>query len=426
MFLRIAALAACVAVVCVAVPARATGPLNLDDAFQRVAQTHPDLRLFGPRHEQLEADRQTAALKPALMAGVVVENALGTGRISGLSGAEITLTLASVFERGGKLDARRTLAQSRIDALAVEREGRRLDLLAEVARRYLGVIAAQRSIEIAEVDVAQRKRLVAAAEHRLRAGASPQSVMFSAQAALARAELDGARAEQRRLAARQQLAALWGERMPTFDRVVGDPLTMPAIDDFQRLSDLIERTPELEQFVGEQRIREARLQLARTDSVPDASWQVGVRRLQADRDMGLIGSVSIPLGSSSRAAPAIRSAEAELMALEIERESRQLSLYSTLADAHGRYRVAQVEVESLQTKVIPLLAQAAAAAERAFVAGAASYLELAQLQSEQTQALKQRLETALEAQRALIEIQRLTGQSFIASPQPATASGVTP
>ncbi|MFZ2237541.1 MAG: TolC family protein [Dokdonella sp.] len=426
MFLRIAALAACLAVVCVAVPARAAGPLNLDDAFQRVAETHPDLRLFGPRREQLEAGRQTAALKPALVAGVVVENAFGTGQISGLSGAEITLTLASVFERGGKLDARRTLVQSRIDALAVEREGRRLDLLAELARRYLGVIAAQRSISIADTDIAQRKRLVAAAEHRLRAGASPQSVVFAAQAALAWAELDRARAEQRRLAARQQLATLWGEKMPTFDIVVGDPFTVPAIDDFQRLSDLIERTPELEQFVGEQRIREARLQLARTDSVPDVNWQVGVRRLQAERDMGLIGSVSIPLGSSARAAPAIRSAEAELMSLEIERESKQLSLYSTLADAHGRYRVAQIEVERLQDDVVPLLAKAAGAAERAYVAGAASYLELAQMQSELTQALKQRLETALEAQRALIEIQRLTGESFIASQQPATASGVTP
>ena len=44
---------------------------------------------------------------------------LGTGPASGLDGAEITLSLASVLERGGKLDARRTLAQSRIDALAI-------------------------------------------------------------------------------------------------------------------------------------------------------------------------------------------------------------------------------------------------------------------------------------------------------------------
>ena len=53
-------------------------------------------------------------------------------------------------------------------------------------------------------------------------------------------------------------------------------------------------------------------------------------------------------------------------------------------------------------------------AERAYRAGAVSYLEWAQLQSERTNARKQQLEAALEAQRALIEIQRLTGQPFVA------------
>ena len=62
------------------------------------------------------------------------------------------------------------------------------------------------------------------------------------------------------------------------------------------------------------------------------------------------------------------------------------------------------------------LTRAEAAAERAYRAGAISYLEWAQLQSERTAARKQQLEAALEAQRALIEIQRLTGQSFVDGP----------
>ena len=48
------------------------------------------------------------------------------------------------------------LAQSRIDALAVERESRRLDLLAEVARRYLAIVGAQRQQAVADLDIAQR------------------------------------------------------------------------------------------------------------------------------------------------------------------------------------------------------------------------------------------------------------------------------
>ena len=425
MRVRLAAFAVCVAACAVAFPTAAADDLTLNDAMNRVADSHPDLRLLGARSDVLAAERDRALLRPALIAGATVENAFGSDESSGLQGAELTLTLASVLERGGKLDARRTLAQSRIDALAIERETRRLDLLAEVARRYLAVVAVQKQREIAQQDIAQRQRTVAGARQRLQAGASPESVVLTAQAALARAELDRARAEQRLIAARQHLAALWCERDPNFDVVVRDPLKLPAIDDFSALAELVKSTPELAQFADEQRIREARLQLARSSTTVDLDWQVGVRRLQASDDFGLVGSVSMPLGSRSRAQPEIRVAEAELASLEIEREAKGLALYSTLAEAHGRYRVAQVEVQRLQSDVLPKLAQAETAAEHAYRAGAISYLEWAQLQSERTTARKQQLDAALDAQRALIEIQRLTGQAFVA-PDAASTQGNTP
>jgi len=416
MRLHSVALAALVVASCAALSARAADRLSLNDAFARVDKSHPDLRLFDARAQGLAAELDRSSLRPPLVAGASIENALGSGEASGFDIAELTLTLASVLERGGKLDARRVLANSRIDALAVERETRRLDLLAEVARRYLAMVAAQEQGEIAQLDISQRQRTVAAARHRLQAGASPESVVLTAQAALARAELDRARALQRLQAARQHLAALWGERAPDFDIVAIDPSVLPKVSAFSELGDLLERTPELAQFAGERRIREARLQLARSERTPDLDWQVGVRRLQATDDFALVGSVSMPLGGRRRAEPGIRVAEADLASLEIERESKGLALYSTLADAHGRYLTAQLEVRRLGDDIIPKLARAEAAAERAYRAGAISYLEWAQLQSERTATRKQQLEAALEAQRALIEIQRLTGQSFVDGP----------
>jgi len=410
------ALAALVVMSCAALSARAADRLSLNDAFARVDKSHPDLRLLDARAQGLAAELDRSSLRPPLVAGASIENALGSGEAKGFDITELTLTLASVLERGGKLDARRVLANSRIDALAVERETRRLDLLAEVARRYLAMVAAQEQGEIAQLDISQRQRTVAAARHRLQAGASPESVVLTAQAALARAELDRARALQRLQAARQHLAALWGERAPDFDIVANDPSVLPKVSAFSELGDLLERTPELAQFAGERRIREARLQLARSERTPDLDWQVGVRRLQATDDFALVGSVSMPLGGRRRAEPGIRVAEADLASLEIERESKGLALYSTLADAHGRYLTAQLEVRRLGDDINPKLARAEAAAERAYRAGAISYLEWAQLQSERTATRKQQLEAALEAQRALIEIQRLTGQSFVDGP----------
>ena len=426
MWLRLAASAALASASCTCVHARTPAPFTLGEAFARVAESHPELRLFDARDDTLRAERDVAALRPPLVAGASVENALGSGDARGLRSAEISLTLASVLERGGKPEARRLLAQSRIDALGLEREAKRLDLLAEVARRYLTVVAAQREGEIATLDAVQRRRSVEAAASRLRAGASPESVLLTAQVALARAELDVARAAQRAEVARQHLAALWGERAPAFASAAGEPLALPPVPAFAQLADWLQRTPDIARFADEQRIREARLQLARSTAMPDLDWQVGLRRLEASDDYGLMASVSIPLGTSRRAEPAIRVAQTELVALEVEREAKGLALYSTLVEADGRYRVAQLEVARLQEEVLPRLAAAETAAARAYRAGATSYLEWAQLLSEHTATRRQQLGAALDAQRALIEIQRLTGHAFVAAGATQPDAGTSP
>lgn len=159
------------------------------------------------------------------------------------------------------------------------------------------------------------------------------------------------------------------------------------------------------------------MRLARSQARPDLDWQVGVRRLQGSDATALVGGVSLALGSAARARPEIRAAEAELSLLDIERQSQVLVLYTTLADAHGRYRAAQLEVSRMREDVLPALARADAAAERAYRAGATSYLDWAQLQAQHNDARQQQLAAASEAQTALIEIQRLTGQPFVVPAQ---------
>ncbi|MBB4128553.1 cobalt-zinc-cadmium efflux system outer membrane protein [Xanthomonas translucens] len=419
MWLRLAAVAAFAVAPCAwaqAVPPDAV--LTLDDAFARVARSHPDLRLADGQRRVLAAEAEREALRPPLRLGAELENAFGSGDARGLDQAELTVTLAGVLERGGKLDARRTLAQARIDALAPQRELARLDLLAEVARRYLAIAAAAQRQAIAAADLAQRQRTVAAARQRLQAGASPESVLLTAQALQARAELDRDRAQQEHAAARRHLAVLWGDRDPGFAQTTGDPMALPAVPDFDALAALLDATPELARFAGQARVREARLRLARSQARPDLDWQFGVRRLQDGDATALVAGVSLPLGSAARAQPEIRAAEAERELLGVERDAQMLALYSTLADAHGRYRAAQLEVARMRDDVLPKLARAEAAAERAYRGGAISYLEWAQLQAQHGDARRQQLAAALEAQTALIEIQRLTGQPFVLASAP--------
>ncbi|MHC5147609.1 TolC family protein [Stenotrophomonas rhizophila] len=416
MWMRLAALAAIAFVPCVyAQGTTPAAPLTLDDAIARVAQYHPDLRLAQAQRPVWEARRDAAGLSPPLTVGVELENALGSGDTRGFDAAEVTVTLAGVLERGGKLDARRAVAQANLDSLAPQRETARLDLMAEVARRYLAVTDARQQLRIAETDIEQRRRAVAAARLRLQAGASPESVLLTAQAMLAQAELDRDRARQMDQSARASLSALWRQREPGFDVVTGDPMQLPALQDFAVLAEELQRTPELAVLAGERRIREAQVQLARTQARPDVSWQVGVRNSRDTRDTSLVAGFSLPLGSVRRADPEIRAAEAELALNSVERDARALQLYATLAEAHGRYLTSRLEVTRMARDVLPQLQRAENAAEKAWRAGAISYMEWAQLQAMRIDARQRQREAAIAAQTALIELQRLTGQSMVAA-----------
>lgn len=416
MWKRLAALAALAIAPCAfAQVSSPPAPLTLDEAVSRVARTHPDLRLPVLQRAAAEARYEGAGFKPPLVFGVDVENALGTGVNRGFDASEVTVSLAGVLERGGKLDARRALAQANIDAIAPQREITRLDLMAEVARRYLAVTAARGQRRIAMDDIEQRRRAVAAARVRMLAGASPASTLMTAQAALAQAELDRDRAEQAERAARMALAALWNAREADFTEVSGEPLQLPALEDFQQLATLLSDTPELAVIAGEARVREAQLQLARSELRGNLSWQMGVRNSRASGDNGLVGGFSMPLGTARRAGPEIRAAETELAMSAVQRESRALQLYSTLAEAHGRYGTARLEVARMGSDVLPQLQRAEKAAETAWRAGAISYMEWGQLQAMRIEARQRQLDAALAAQTALIEIQRLTGQPLVAT-----------
>lgn len=414
MLFRLAAFAALVVVFCAPVLAQEKDTLTLDAAMALVVKQHPDLRLYNFAEQGLRAEADRAALSPGIRLNADIENAFGTGNAYGINGAEFTLSLASMLERGGKREARRALAANRIDALGLQRSAKEMDLLAEVARRYLDVFALQEMLKIVELDLAQRERTVSAATRRVQAGASHESVRLTAEALFSRSRLEQSIIKASHEAAWRRLAILWGEtQSQKIMYVIGNVYTLPKIADFSILRDVLENTPELKRFGDEARIRESQLQLARTTLASDLVWQVGLRRRQSENDWGIVAGVSMPLGNASRAEPDIRLAQAELDSLSVERESANLALEATLAQAYGQYTAAKIEIEQIRIDFLPRLIMAEKSAEAAYRAGALSYLEWSLLQNETTAARKQQLATALEAHRALIEIQRLTGEPMV-------------
>ena len=415
MSFRLAALAAGLMLLAVASGAAAQ-PFTLADAQERVAQFHPDLRLFVPRRDGLEAESRAAALRPALEIQADLENVLGSGPLQGTRSAEMTLSLAGVLERGGKREARRALAAARIDALGVQRAATQLDLLAEATRRYVDLAALQAQRPLLAEDLAQRRRIAHATRQRFAAGAAPEASALAAEAGIAQAEARLATLDAQQAAAWRRLSLLWGAPVEgPVPEVTPVPESPPALPTLAELTARIAESPELLAFADEARIREARLRLAETEASPDADWSVGVRRLQDGSDTGLVAGFSLPLGTRRRAEPAIAAARAEREALGMQRESAALQLEAVAVDAWSQVESGALQADRLRTEVLPRLERAAAQSERAYRAGALSYLEWAAVQTDITTSRFALLEARVATQRALIELQRLTADSWTAS-----------
>ena len=416
MSLRWAAFIAAVSWSCGLASAQEPRVLTLDTAFARTLEKHPELARFTHLREAAQASHDAETQGPPIRVEFELENGPRTGQDSSFDTAEATLSLASAFERGGKREARVALADAQLSALVIQEEQRRVDLLAEVARRYLDFVTTQAMADLVATDVAQREKVVEATARRVRAGASPESVHLAAEAALARATMQRDRLRAETYAAALRLAILWSSRDPDFDRGTGNPLSVPVTPTLDSLRNLIESSPELRRFADESRLREARVQLARTAGSSDIEWRAGIRRLEEDGSWAAVVGISVPLGSGSRSDPSVRAAQSELAALALEREADELTLEATLVEAHTRLSGATLAVATARDVLIPKFEQAERASERAFRAGALTYIEWAQVQSDVMSVRSEQLLAAVEAHRALIEIQRLTGSSFISAP----------
>ena len=422
MSIRFAASLAVVAFWCGSVSAQEARVLTLEAAFARTLEKHPDLTRFDYLREGASATLEAESLRPPLRVELELENAPRTRQDSAFASAEGTLSLASVFERGDKRQARVAIAGAQLESLALREEQSRADLLAEVARRFLDLVAAQAMADLAATDVAQREKAFEAAAQRVRAGGTPESVRFAADAALARAMLQRDRQSTRAQAAGLRLAILWGSRQPDFERAAGDILAIPPTPSLQALREMLEQSPELRLYADESRLREARVQLAQSARSADLEWRAGLRRLEEDGSWAGVVGVSMPLGAASRAEPGIRAARAELAALALEHESESLSLEATLVEAWVRLSSARAEVVAARDVLLPKFDQAERASERAFRAGALTHTEWAQVHWDAMETRRELLLAALEAHRALIEIQRLTGSPFTTAitPRPET------
>lgn len=389
-------------------------PLTLAQALAAALEGNPDLqgRPFALRAAEGRVTQAGVLPNPEL--SVELENFAGTGTTQGTDALESTLTLSQVIELGGKRGRRIGVATAERESVELEQQARQLDVLAEVAQRFIAVVAAQEQLSLAHQVETLAQNTLDAMDRRVQAARSPQAERSRAAIARIRARLDRQRAEQTLQGARLQLAALWGSGEWQFGKAQADLYAVPVVE-FASLAERIARNPELLRLATEGRLRDAELRLAQAQGRPNLQVGAGIRRLEESGDSAFVAALSIPLPLFDRNQGAIAEAQARSELTAAQRKAAETRARATLNALHQEFLVARAEAEALRGEVIPQAEQALEQTESVFTRGRYSYLELVNAQRELMDARRAAIDAAADAHRLVAELERLVAEPLTAA-----------
>jgi cobalt-zinc-cadmium efflux system outer membrane protein len=205
---------------------------------------------------------------------------------------------------------------------------------------------------------------------------------------------------------------MWGELRPLFAQTGVNLLDMESAAPIQSVLEQLEDNPAIKVFASEKRLREAELREAMTRRSTDFEIGAGIRHLAELNDTALTFRASMPLRSKPRAGGAITTAQANLLAVESERETALLRMRAQLLTLDQQRRSALNEVSVIQRDVLPQLANALNETRDAFDSGRFSYIELNIAQKELLDTEFALIEAAARAHLLRVEIERLSGETL--------------
>jgi cobalt-zinc-cadmium efflux system outer membrane protein len=397
--------------------------LTLLQAAELTLDRNPRLRSASFGREAAAAGLDQAALKPQWSVELQVEDFAGSGAVSGFDAAETTLRLSRIFQSSDIRTGRMSVASALESRVQNDLQVQRLDLMTLLANRFLVVVSQQELFDLAEDSVEVWEHATQLALARERAGAAPAVERLRTEIRVAKAGLQLEGAEHELQAARVSLAAIWGDSTPNFGIADAVLCNLAELAPFEVVATKLDSNPDLLRFASERRLQDAHAQLATSQQRPGWTLSAGVRRFELLDDHALVFGMSVPLGSSSRSAPALRRANALSQKSEFDEQHARLDIRATLYELYQELLHTRREVELFDKEILPRADTILNDIEDGYRVGRFSHLELVNAQAEILAARAARLDACNNHHLYLIDIERLTGGGSIWL---APVTGVTP
>ncbi len=392
-------------------------PITLGRAIQLSLNKNPGLAAAHTEIGAREAEALQAGLlpNPELEAelediyGGVNGPAMEEQDLSDLNGAEGTVVLSQLIELGGKRKKRRSVAEKQADIAVWEFETQRYELIGEVHRVFVELLAAQERASLARelYEVASRADATAAA--RVDAGKVSPLEKFRTTVSLSVAAGQRDRAEIEVAGLRHQLAAFWGESHPRFDTVAGDLNVLQVVPSYSSLVERLSSTPEFARWEDEVLERRAVFALARAEGIPDPTVSAGARYFNETDNHSFLVGLSIPIPLFDRNQGNVEAARLRIVAAEHQREAVAMQLHQRLSFAHRRLNSADRIVRRLTADALPHARKAFEIMLEGYQLGEFDLTSLLDAQHSLFEVRTQHLDALIDYHTALAELETLLG-----------------
>lgn len=386
------------------------GPVRADPApayeilLERIGRNAPAQVEADALLEAAEARLRQAGVRANPELALRADGVLGGKPYAGWGEAEISLDLTQNLELGGRRGARVDVARAEVGVSALRREQAGIDTVARLALTYAEAEAAERRFALAEDALTLAVADARAALVLVEEGREPllRGIQAETEAAMARAAVEGARAERDVAFARLTAEAM----LPTPVTSVGAGVldrTSPATLD--AAASLAVRVAEAEAESAERRIGRER-----AEARPNISASLGVTRYQAEDATALTVGLSMPLPLFDRNRGNIDAARAEHRAAEARVAGARLADAADRSAALARLRASASRVAAGDMGVASA-EEAYRLSRLGFEAGRISQLELRSTRVALISARDAAVEARLARVRAEIELARLQGRA---------------
>ncbi len=386
--------------------------LTMAQALTRALRESPALASFPFALRAAEAKKVQAGLSANPRIAIQLENVAGTGNVSGVRSLETTLMLSQLLELGGKRERRTMVAARNLGLIEIDFDIKRLDVLAEVAKRFIHTARDQQLLDVAKSAMALAQSNREAVSRRVESARAMRVELHRAEIELARTEISLEHREHELLSSKRRLAAAWGKDVVDFNDVRADLFIQPATRELDQLLSELRDSPDMRRFLSESRVNEAELELEQARAIPNARIGAGIRRLEGINDQAFVIDFSVGLPVFNRNQGNITAARERLQQVTTDAEARYIDAQAILFTTYQELRHARTETELLNESIIPQSREVLAIFQAGYASGRFSYLEVSEARREFIQTRAESIRTAASYHTFLIEIERLTGIGF--------------